>query len=212
MLAILGLSVVMSACVTGGIEPIVRPTPPGPGWTVHTLLKARVAIALPDTWIVVEIQRPNSPTFPPTQSPALVSQLTPVLTDLTQREARLFAYDPSTPIEPVQPPPFPAMLYLNAASSTQLNLDEVAKKLPTEPPGRTVIDSRRLDGAAGNRLVQRIREVRVRPDGTNETTIQVVVLLPRGGYLNTLVMQVPESVFPQYAMTLDQIATSFAPF
>jgi hypothetical protein len=211
--ASLSLLVLFAGCVNVSVEPISAPTAPGPGWKVYTMTSARLSIALPDGWDAIELAANPSPSpLNPRVDPALATQLSPVLSDLKQRGARMFAYDPATPVAQVNPRPFPAMLYVNPAMRTEQSLDAIAASFPAESSGRTLVDMRRSAGVSGDRLIRRVRETRVRPDHTLEITIQYFVVTIHGGFAHGLVMQIPEEDQGLYEATLDNIAGSFAPF
>jgi hypothetical protein len=174
---------------------------------------AQLSIALPDAWVAVEIASADAPpTFNPSLDSALAAQLSPVLTDLKQRGVRVFAFDPLTPLAQVYPRPFPAMLYVDPVMRTNESLDALAASFPAEGANRTLIDMRKMAGVSGDRLVRRVRETRVRPDHSLELTIQYLVVTVRNGFLQSLVMQIPDDDRSLYEATLDSIAGSFAPF
>ncbi len=207
------LLVLLVGWVNVNVQPILRPTEPGPGWKVYVMTGARLSIALPDVWDAIELASNASPSpFNPRVDPALATQLSPVVGDLRQRGARMFAYDPTTPLARVSPRPFPALLYVNPAVRTDQTLDAIAASFPAEGSGRTFVDMRRSAGVSGDRLIRRVRETRVRPDASFEIAIQYFVVTIRGGFSHGLVMQIPEEDQGLYEATLDNIADSFAPF
>jgi hypothetical protein len=211
--AALCLSILFAGCVSASVGSIPRPTEPGPGWTIYTMTGARLSLALPDVWDVIELTGGRSP--PPSKKysdPALAAQLAPVINDLIQRGARIFAYDPATPVPQVSPRPFPAMLYVNPATRTDQTLDTIAASFSSESGGRALIDMRRTGGASGDRLIRRVRETRIRPDASFEITIQYFVVTVRGGFAHGLVMQIPAEDQDLYEAILDNIARSLAPF
>src|SRR5437867_637080 len=81
----LSLLVLLGGCMSASVEPIPRPTEPGRGWKVYTMLSARLSLALPDGWDLLElISMGGPPALNPRVDPALATQLGPVLTDLKQ--------------------------------------------------------------------------------------------------------------------------------
>ena len=206
-------AVIAQACVQVGVTPIVQPTLPAPDWALYAEANNRLAIVLPRAWQAVDLAAPDGVerSLAPLD-PALATQLRPAISTLKQQGVRFFAFDPTTPVEQVTPRPFPALLYVNPAAATQQTLDALFASSPPEPTGRSQVDIRHLSGAAGDRIVRRVRETRIRPDGGTEVSIQYTVALVRGGFLHLLVIQVPGSAAALYESQLDMIASSFSPY
>ena len=206
-------AVIAQACVQVGVTPIVQPTLPAPDWALYAEANNRLAIVLPRAWQAVDLAAPDGVERAlDLLDPALATQLRPAISTLKQRGVRFFAFDPTTPVEQVTPRPFPALLYVNPAAATQQTLDALFASSPPEPTGRSQVDIRHLSGAAGDRIVRRVRETRIRPDGGTEVSIQYTVALVRGGFLHLLVIQVPGSAAALYESQLDMIASSFSPY
>jgi hypothetical protein len=209
----LAFVVLVGACIGVSVRPILQPSPAEAGWQLYESADAALGIALPPSWKVV----PLTPEFEPAlrssaPDPELQGQLRPVLAQLRTSGVKFFAFDPSTPIGDARPRPFPALAFASRTPSTAASVDAFFAGLPPELTGRAVIDQKHVTGAAGDMVIRRVRETRVRPDGSPEVSVQYQCAVLRGGLVDILTMQLPYSALSAYEDQLEKIALFFAPF
>jgi hypothetical protein len=120
---------------------------------VYVLPNTGVGLSLPATWQVVDLtSNPEKALEAATRSPELIAQLNPVVVQLREAGSRFFAFDPTTPLGNFQPPQFPALAYVIRSDPAPADLDAFVAGLAPEPPGRELVDLRRMTGAVGNNL------------------------------------------------------------
>lgn len=161
------LALISGSCVGSSARPIVQPTAAEPSWQVFQSTDAALGLTLPPSWKIV----PLTPDYEnvlrsSTSDPELQAQLQPVLQQLRGAGVKFFAFDPSTPVGNFRPRQFPALAYASRTITTVATLDAFFAGLPPEPTGRVVIDEKHLRGAVGDMVVRRVRETRVRADGS----------------------------------------------
>lgn len=212
LVRVVSIGLMLGACVQVSVGPIVRPSPGGPGWEVYQLPQTLVAISLPPAWRVVELNdRAEDTLGKATTDSTLAEQLRPIVVQLRGGGVKFFAFDPTTPVGNFAPRQFPALAFVARTAPAPSNVDAFFAGLPAEPRGREVIDVRHLAGPIGDVVVRRVRETRIRDDGSFEISIQYQCAVIANGALSILNMQVPMTAFGTYEDTLDRIARSFAP-